>query len=113
MAIHLAAVNAIRGSSGHRFRQSPADRVSLSSRIRTRHGSKTGGYLRDLAQGPAGSGLGRVVRPDDDNELPRRTGRADRRHIDQAALHGIPNKIRNLNLPLISLTFIEPGRERA
>ena len=33
--------------------------------------------------------------------------------VDQAALHGIPNKIRNLNLPLISLTFIEPGRERA
>jgi hypothetical protein len=33
--------------------------------------------------------------------------------VDQAALHGILNKIRNLNLPLISLTFIEPGRERA
>jgi hypothetical protein len=33
--------------------------------------------------------------------------------VDQSALHGILNKIRNLNLPLISLTFIEPGRERA
>ena len=32
--------------------------------------------------------------------------------VDQAAFHGILNKIRNLNLPLISLTFIEP-RERA
>ena len=32
--------------------------------------------------------------------------------VDQAALHCIHNKIRNLNLPLISLTFIEPGRER-
>jgi len=33
--------------------------------------------------------------------------------VDQAALHGILNKIRNLNLPLISLTFIEPGRDQA
>lgn len=33
--------------------------------------------------------------------------------VDQAALDGILNKIRNLNLVLISLTFIEPGRERA
>src|SRR5215203_5325387 len=40
MAIHLAPVNAIRGSSGHHFRQSPADRVSLSSRIQPLHGRK-------------------------------------------------------------------------
>ena len=33
--------------------------------------------------------------------------------VDQAALHGILNKIRDLNLPLISLTFIEPGRDQA
>ena len=31
--------------------------------------------------------------------------------VDQAALHGILNKTRNLNLPLISLTF-RAGRER-
>ena len=114
MAIHLAAVDTIRGSSGHHFRQSPADRVRVSSRIRPRHGRKTGGYLRDLAQGPAGSGLGRewfdpMTITNCRGGLAVLTGDI----VDQAALHGILNKIRNLNLPLISLTFIEPGREQA
>ena len=30
--------------------------------------------------------------------------------IDQAALHGVLNKVRNLNLPLISVTSVDPDQ---
>ena len=30
--------------------------------------------------------------------------------VDQAALHGVLNKVRNLNLPLISLTSVDPDQ---
>ena len=33
--------------------------------------------------------------------------------VDQAALHGVLIKIRDLGLPLLSLTRIETGREKA
>jgi hypothetical protein len=30
--------------------------------------------------------------------------------VDQAALHGVLNKVRNLNLPLISVTRVDPDQ---
>ena len=30
--------------------------------------------------------------------------------VDQAALHGVLNKVRNLNLPLISVTSVDPNQ---
>jgi hypothetical protein len=30
--------------------------------------------------------------------------------VDQAALHGVLNKVRNLNLPLISVTSVDPDQ---
>jgi hypothetical protein len=30
---------------------------------------------------------------------------------DQAALHGVLNKVRNLNLPLISVTSVDPDQQ--
>ena len=30
--------------------------------------------------------------------------------VDQAALHGVLNKVRNLNLPLISVTGVDPDQ---
>jgi hypothetical protein len=31
--------------------------------------------------------------------------------VDQAALHGVLNKVRNLNLPLISVTSVDPDQQ--
>ena len=31
--------------------------------------------------------------------------------VDQAALHGVLNKVRNLNLPLISVTTVDPDQQ--
>ena len=33
--------------------------------------------------------------------------------VDQAALHGVLNKVRNLNLPLISVTSADPHQRRS
>jgi hypothetical protein len=29
--------------------------------------------------------------------------------VDQAALHGLPKKVRDLGLPLVSICYIQPG----
>jgi hypothetical protein len=31
--------------------------------------------------------------------------------VDQAVLHGVLNKVRNLNLPLISVTSVDPDQQ--
>lgn len=33
--------------------------------------------------------------------------------VDQAALHGLLRKVRNLNMPLLSVTCVEPGPANA
>jgi hypothetical protein len=59
--------------------------------------------LRDLRRGHPGSALVQLVRRDEDHQWPGGETVIAGPVADQAALYGLLTKIRDLNLPLISL----------
>ncbi len=79
-------------------------------RTQPKNGSKSTHGLSDQDQGPSGSqwtdwfeGLTITLEENGDTLL---TGPV----IDQAALHGLLKKVRDLGMPLVSVSPVEPGQ---